>query len=132
MIATDDVALLELSRSAFNAHLERHPETAVQLLKQMAGRLRRADETIADLALHDVESRLVRTLERLALDEAESQVAPAPAPTTSVPTGALVVRRLRPSKRWPTWSAAAARRSLAHMRRWSAVASWCRVAGRFT
>ena len=37
----------------------------------MTRRLRRADETIASLALHDVEARLTRTLERLAKEEGE-------------------------------------------------------------
>ncbi len=96
VIAVGDVALLELTRSAFNAHIERHPQTAVQLLKQMAARLRRADETIASLALHDVESRLVRTLERLALDDADGSTTPTAANST-VPSGALVVRR-RPTQ----------------------------------
>ena len=71
VVALEDTTLLVLSREAFVAHLKSNPQTALNLLAEMTRRLRRADETIANLALHDVESRLTRTLERLAKEEGE-------------------------------------------------------------
>jgi CRP-like cAMP-binding protein len=72
VVAVDDVTMLMLTRDAFVAHLKTHPQTALNMLGELTQRLRRADETIASLALHDVESRLVRTLERLARADGES------------------------------------------------------------
>ncbi len=71
VVAIDDTTLLVLSRDAFLAHLKDHPTTAMNLLGELSRRLRRADETIANLALHDVHRRLVRTLERLAREDGE-------------------------------------------------------------
>jgi len=71
VVAIDDVTMLTLTRDAFAAHLQNHPRTAINMLGELTRRLRRADETIANLALHDVESRLVRTLERLAKEDGE-------------------------------------------------------------
>ncbi len=64
--AETDVVLLALTRDAFAEHLRAHPQTALNLLGELSRRLRRADEKIAELALHDVHHRLVRTLARLA------------------------------------------------------------------
>ncbi|HZS38495.1 MAG TPA: Crp/Fnr family transcriptional regulator [Polyangia bacterium] len=72
VVAIDDATVLALTREAFAAHLKAHPQTAMNMLGELARRLRRADETIANLALHDVESRLTRTLERLAREDGES------------------------------------------------------------
>ncbi len=83
--AETDVTLLALGRDAFAEHLRAHPQTALNLLAEMSRRLRRADEKIAELALHDVHHRLVRTLERLAREDGEE-----------VPDG-LVLRR-RPTQ----------------------------------
>jgi CRP/FNR family transcriptional regulator, cyclic AMP receptor protein len=71
VVALEDATLLVLNRDAFVAHLKANPQTALNILGEMTRRLRRADETIANLALHDVESRLTRTLERLAKEEGE-------------------------------------------------------------
>jgi CRP-like cAMP-binding protein len=71
VVAIDDTTLLVLSREAFLEHLKTRPETALNLLAELSRRLRRADETIANLALHDVHRRLVRTLERLAREDGE-------------------------------------------------------------
>jgi CRP-like cAMP-binding protein len=71
VVALDDTTVLALTRDAFTAHLSAHPQTALNILAELTARLRRADETIASLALHDVESRLVRTLARLAREEGE-------------------------------------------------------------
>ena len=72
VVALDDTTVLALTRDAFSAHLKAHPQTAMNIISELTARLRRADETITSLALHDVESRLVRTLERLAREEGES------------------------------------------------------------
>jgi CRP-like cAMP-binding protein len=72
VVAIDDATVLALTREAFVAHLKAHPQTAMNMLGELTRRLRRADETIANLALHDVESRLTRTLERLAREDGEA------------------------------------------------------------
>ena len=69
--ALDDCTFLVLTREAFADHLRQHPQTALNLLGELARRLRRADETMADLALHDVHERLVRALERIGKDGGE-------------------------------------------------------------
>ena len=74
VVAIDDVTLLVLDRDALKAHLAAHPQTAMNLLSELSARLRHADETIANLALFDVEARLARVLERLAV-EAGSRLA---------------------------------------------------------
>jgi CRP-like cAMP-binding protein len=85
VVAVDDVTLLMLTRDSFVGHLKSHPQTALNMLGELTARLRRADETIASLALHDVESRLTRTLERLAREDGEAS------------DGGLVIRR-RPTQ----------------------------------
>lgn len=71
VVAIDDVTMLVLERDALQSHLVAHPQTALNLLSELSLRLRHADETIANLALFDVEARLARTLERLASDGGE-------------------------------------------------------------
>lgn len=73
VVAEDDVVLLVLDRTTFMLHLEQHPQTAMRLLSEMAQRLRRANEIINNLALHDVTSRLTRTLIALADEAGEAQ-----------------------------------------------------------
>jgi CRP-like cAMP-binding protein len=67
------VTLLFLSRDAFLAQVKARPQIALRLLGEMAGRLRKADGMIANLALHDVEARLVRTLVTLAREDGEDR-----------------------------------------------------------
>lgn len=69
VIALDSTVLMELTREAFLDHLQAHPQTALNLLAELTHRLRRADEALGSLALQDVESRLTRTLERLAKEQ---------------------------------------------------------------
>lgn len=85
VIAMDDATVLQLTRDSFLQHIKAHPQTALNILGEVTRRLRRADETIASLALHDVESRLVRTLHRLAREDGEQA------------DGGLVLRR-RPTQ----------------------------------
>ena len=86
VVALSDVSLLALPREEFLLHLRRSPQTSLNLLGEMANRLRRANENIGSLALQDVEVRLVRMLARLARDEG-----------TLNPDGSLVLRR-RPTQ----------------------------------
>ena len=69
VVAVEDSTVLALGREAFAQHLKAHSQTALNMLAELTRRLRRADETVASLALHDVESRLTRTLERLAHED---------------------------------------------------------------
>ena len=71
VVAVDDSVLLVLDHQAFRDHLTRHPRTAMALLRVLAGRLRQSDEVIGNLALHDVNSRLIRTLLALADENGE-------------------------------------------------------------
>jgi CRP-like cAMP-binding protein len=81
-VAVEPSALLVLSREDLLRHMAAHPRTSLNLLGQMASRLRRADETIAQLALCDVNERLIRRLADLAHEEG-----------TEAPDGLLVRRR---------------------------------------
>jgi CRP/FNR family cyclic AMP-dependent transcriptional regulator len=73
VVAEKDSTFLVLEREAFMGHLRDNPETAIRLLKEMAGRLRSANEIINNLALHDVTSRLTRTLVSLATEHGEER-----------------------------------------------------------
>ncbi|MFO0574025.1 MAG: Crp/Fnr family transcriptional regulator [Polyangia bacterium] len=86
VVALSDVSLLSLPRDEFLLHLRRSPQTALNLLGEMAQRLRRANDNIVSLALQDVEVRLVKTLARLARDEGSIN-----------PDGSLILRR-RPTQ----------------------------------
>jgi CRP-like cAMP-binding protein len=73
VVAVEDSTLLVLEREAFLAHLQAAPKTALLLLREMADRLRRANEIINNLALHDVASRLTRTLVTIAAESGETR-----------------------------------------------------------
>lgn len=81
-IAVEPTALLVLSRDDLLLHIANHPRTSLNLLGEMARRLRRADDAIAQLALCDVNERLIRRLIALAEEEG-----------TESPDGILVRRR---------------------------------------
>jgi CRP/FNR family cyclic AMP-dependent transcriptional regulator len=68
-VAIEPTTLLVLSREDLLRHLAAHPRTSINLLGEMARRLRRADETIAQLALCDVNERLIHRLVGLAREE---------------------------------------------------------------
>src|ERR1041384_163954 len=61
-LAIEPTTLLVLSREDLLRHMQTHSRTAMNLLGEMARRLRRADETIAQLALCDVNERLIHRL----------------------------------------------------------------------
>jgi CRP-like cAMP-binding protein len=81
-IAMEPTAVLVLAREDLMRHLVTYPRTALNLLGEMATRLRRADESIAQLALCDVHERLIHRLVSLAVDEG-----------IEAPEGRLVRRR---------------------------------------
>ena len=64
--AVEDTTVLVLKREAFLRHLRDYPQTAISVLQEMTGRLRRADEVIGSLALLDVYGRVARMLRELA------------------------------------------------------------------
>ena len=71
VVAQEDVVLLVLSREALMRCLGQHPEMAARLLKELSARIRRSNELITNLALHDVSTRLMRTLVTLAEESGE-------------------------------------------------------------
>jgi CRP-like cAMP-binding protein len=81
-LALEPTTLLVLGREDLLRHLASHPRTSVNLLGEMARRLRRADQAIAQLALCDVNERLIHRLVSLGREEG-----------TEAPEGLLVRRR---------------------------------------
>jgi CRP-like cAMP-binding protein len=81
-VAIEPTTLLVLSREDLLAHIAQHPQTALNLLGEMAQRLRRADESIAQLALCDVHERLIRRIISLAREDG-----------SDTPEGLLIRRR---------------------------------------
>jgi len=71
-LAIEPTTLLVLSREDLMKHMQAHPRTAINLVSEMARRLRRADETIAQLALCDVNERLIHRLVALGREEGAS------------------------------------------------------------
>jgi CRP-like cAMP-binding protein len=69
VIAMDDTVLLQLHREDFRSRLKLSPELSVSLLRELAQRLRRADDTIASLMLLDVNGRIANLLLELAREE---------------------------------------------------------------
>ncbi len=82
VVAIDPATVLAIGRDDVLRHLAQHPQTAFALLGEMSRRLRKADETIAELALCDVQDRLIRRLVALAREDG-----------TTSPEGALIRRR---------------------------------------
>src|SRR5262249_11651047 len=82
VVAIDPVTVLSIGREDILRHLAHHPQTAFALLAEMSRRLRKADETIAELALCDVQDRLIRRLISLAREDGLES-----------PEGALIRRR---------------------------------------
>ena len=68
-VALEPCALLVLSREDLMRHMQAYPRTAMNLLGELSRRLRRADQTIAQLALCDVNERLIHRLVGLAREE---------------------------------------------------------------
>ena len=72
VIAMRDSHLLVLRRDDFQSQLEQHPKVALELLRVLVQRLRRADEKIGGLVLLDVNGRVAQLL----LDLAEESGGP--------------------------------------------------------
>jgi len=81
-IAMEPTTVMSIARDGLLEHMTRYPQTSFNLLSEMARRLRRADDSIAQLALCDVHERLVRKLVHLAQEDG-----------TDVPEGLLMRRR---------------------------------------
>jgi CRP/FNR family cyclic AMP-dependent transcriptional regulator len=70
-IAIDPCTVLVLPRHELMRHLGEHPQTGIKMITELSRRLRRADDTIAELALCDVNARLIRKLVVLAREEGQ-------------------------------------------------------------
>jgi CRP-like cAMP-binding protein len=71
VIAMEPSSLLMLQRQSFAAHLQAHPQTALNVVAELSRRLRHADAIIGNLALLDVYGRVARKLKDLAEKEGE-------------------------------------------------------------
>jgi CRP/FNR family cyclic AMP-dependent transcriptional regulator len=74
VIAMTDSVLFQLRRDDFRARLRASPDLGVALLKELSRRLRRADETIAGMALLDVNGRIAALLLDLAREEGGERI----------------------------------------------------------
>ncbi|GIS53476.1 hypothetical protein Ct9H90mP29_05180 [bacterium] len=61
--------MLTLNREDFLEVLHEYPTIAIQLVKEMAGRLRKSDRQIASLSLSDAEKRITMCIIRFADDQ---------------------------------------------------------------
>src|SRR4051812_9194894 len=73
--AATDCDLLVVGRHDFLSVLRRQPELCVQLLMVFCDRLRRTDEQVEDLAFLDLETRIAKTLVRLAEEQSGGHLA---------------------------------------------------------
>jgi len=82
VIASEDTQVLVMTREQFEQHVHRSPRTAINVIKEMSRRLRRADEIIGNLATLDVSQRVVHIMKDLAEKDGEE-----------VPEGILIKER---------------------------------------
>jgi len=66
VIALEETEVLTLNREDFLVVLQDYPQIAIQLLKEMAHRLRKSDRQIASLSLSDAEKRIALCIIRFA------------------------------------------------------------------
>ena len=66
MIALEKTEVLTLNRKDFLIVLQEYPKIAIQLLKELASRLRKSDRQIASLSLSDAEKRIALCIIRFA------------------------------------------------------------------
>ena len=66
VIALEETEVLTLNREDFLVVLHDYPQIAIQLLKEMAHRLRKSDRQIASLSLSDAEKRIALCVIRFA------------------------------------------------------------------
>ena len=69
VIALEKTEVLTLNREDFLEVLHEYPTIAIQLVKEMAGRLRKSDRQIASLSLSDAEKRITMCIIRFADDQ---------------------------------------------------------------
>ena len=69
VIALEKTEVLTLNREDFLVVLHEYPTIAIQLVKEMAGRLRKSDRQIASLSLSDAEKRITMCIIRFADDQ---------------------------------------------------------------
>ena len=74
VIAMTEATLLQLRREDFQTRLKASPDLGVALLRELSRRLRRADETIASMALLDVSGRIAHLLLELAREEGGARI----------------------------------------------------------
>lgn len=82
VIASEDTTVLMMTREQFEAHIHNSPRSAINVIKEMSRRLRRADEIIGNLATLDVSQRVVHIMKDLAEKDGEE-----------VPEGILIKER---------------------------------------
>ena len=85
--ATTDCVLLALSRNDFIALLRRNPEISLELVRELARRLRETDEEVRGLLFERVEGRTRRVLRRMATQ-------PAPGRPHLLSTGSVTHQQL--------------------------------------
>ena len=69
VIALEETEVLTLNREDFLVVLHDYPTIAIQLVKEMEGRLRKSDRQIASLSLSDAEKRITMCIIRFADDQ---------------------------------------------------------------
>ena len=69
VIALDDTKVLTLNRNDFLLVIKEYPQIAIQLLKEMALRLRKSDRQIASLSLSYAEKRIALCILRIAEEQ---------------------------------------------------------------
>ncbi len=74
VIAMSDASVWQLRRDDFRARLRASPDLAIALMRELSRRLRRADETIASLALLDVNGRIAHLILDLAREEGGNRI----------------------------------------------------------
>jgi len=74
VMTTDKSTLLKINQKDFSSYLQNTPGVALNVLKELARRVRGVNEHIRDLALLDVYGRVARTLLRLAKETDEGLV----------------------------------------------------------
>jgi len=71
VVATSNCVLYVLAAEDFNSHVRENSGLALQLLRQLAKRLKASSKKIGDLALFDVYRRVARTLDSMAVENSE-------------------------------------------------------------
>jgi CRP-like cAMP-binding protein len=71
VVAAEDSTVLMLRREQFAEHIRKSPATALNMMAELARRLRRADELISNLALLDVYARVAHIMIDLAKRDGE-------------------------------------------------------------